>query len=345
MTKVFLTRTVKKGGCAAKLPAGLLSSMLKDLNFEKQKGLVVGTESMDDACLWDLGDGRYLIKTLDFFTPIVDDPYDFGAIAAANALSDVYAMGGTPKIALTILAFPSTTLDFKTLKPLMQGALDKIHEAGASLAGGHSIDDDTLKLGFSVTGFVDSEKAWTNTGAQIGDRLFLTKPLGTGAIVSALKLDRGSKEGEEAAIKSMKRLNDLSSISNHLTVNAATDITGFGLCGHALNIAKGSDVTIRIDMDKVPDLPTVRKLLADGIRNKAHASNRSHVLEQGVKFECSKEEPNYWLALDPQTSGGLLLSIPASESEKSLELLRELFPETAEVGEVISAGNAPVIIV
>ncbi|MCC7440698.1 MAG: selenide, water dikinase SelD, partial [Bdellovibrionales bacterium] len=166
---IRLTETVVKGGCAAKLPAGELRKFLGALELKHPRELAVGTDTLDDACLWDLGDGRYLVQTLDFFTPIVDDAVEFGAIAAANALSDVYAMGGQPATALTILAFPSSTLPGELIGLLMKGAVDKIHEAGACLAGGHTIDDDTIKLGFSVSGFVAKERAWTNAGARPGD--------------------------------------------------------------------------------------------------------------------------------------------------------------------------------
>lgn len=341
---VLLTKTVKKGGCAAKLPAGALKGLLDSLSFNKQKELIVGVEAMDDACLWDLGDGRGLIQTLDFFTPIVDDPYDFGAIAATNALSDVYAMGGLPKLALTILAFPSAHLDLKILQPLMTGALDKIHEAKASLAGGHSIDDETLKLGFAVTGFVDLKKAWANNGAKPGDRLFLTKPLGTGVIVSACKLGLGSTESERAAIQSMKRLNNLEQIASDLVVHAATDVTGFGLAGHALNLAKASGVTLKIDMAKVPEIIGARSLLKQGIRNRAHTTNSKYLEDHSVFPSRSQDDPDYWLAMDPQTSGGLLLAIPPDKSEKSLDLLKDLFPETAEVGEVVNSSAQMLVI-
>jgi selenide,water dikinase len=184
--EIRLTETVQKGGCAAKLPAGQLRDLIGRLGLRKPPELLVGTEHMDDACLYDLGDGRSLVQTLDFFTPIVDDARDFGAIAAANALSDVYAMGGDPKIALSILAFPTKTLPIELLEPLLGGAVEKVHEAGACLAGGHTIDDDTLKFGLSVTGFVRNDRAWTNSGVKAGDSLILTKALGTGTLTSAL---------------------------------------------------------------------------------------------------------------------------------------------------------------
>ncbi|MDC0980385.1 selenide, water dikinase SelD, partial [Bdellovibrionales bacterium] len=184
----------KKSGCAAKLPAGELKKALNSVDFRRRPELLVGLETLDDGALWDLGNGQLMIKSLDFFTPIVDDPYDFGSVAAANALSDIYAMGGEPALALTILAFPTETLDYEVLQQMMRGAVDKIQEAGASLGGGHSIDDDSLKLGFSVTGFVDKSCAWTNSGAEPGDSLILTKPLGSGTLVSANKKGEAKPE-------------------------------------------------------------------------------------------------------------------------------------------------------
>lgn len=239
---IRLTETVKKGGCAAKLPAGQLRQVLLNLSIPKPKELAVGTETMDDACLRDLGDGRYMIQTLDFFTPIVDDARSFGAIAATNALSDVYAMGGEPKVALTILAFPTAHLPLELLEPLMEGALERITAAGACLGGGHSIDDETLKLGFSVTGFVDKADAWTNAGAKAGDVFILTKGLGTGTLMSALKSKKAKPQWIEEAISSMTLLNQVRDLIKGETIHAATDITGFGLAGHGLQMCRAVEV-------------------------------------------------------------------------------------------------------
>ena len=177
---IKLTQTVKKGGCAAKLPPQKLQSILGKLNLQSSSKLLTKSEAWDDAAVWDISsESNALVQTLDFFTPIVDDPYHFGQIAAANAMSDVYAMGGHPKTALSILAFPASLLDMGVIRPLMEGALERIHKAGALLVGGHTIDDETLKLGFSVSGFVSKDNFWSNTKAQVGDHLILTKPLGS----------------------------------------------------------------------------------------------------------------------------------------------------------------------
>lgn len=341
--RVRLTETVKKGGCAAKLPAGELRKVLEGLQRPNPPELAVGTETLDDACLWDLKNGQYLIQTLDFFTPIVDDPKDFGAIAAANAISDVYAMGGKPKIALTILAFPSTTLKTEVMRDLMDGALEIITKAGACLAGGHSIDDDTLKLGFSVTGFVDKDKAWKNSGARPGDVLILTKALGTGTISSALKRQEADEAWIKGAIESMKTLNDTEDFLDDVEVHAATDITGFGLAGHGLQVAQASNVTLEIHLDKLPVLEGARECISKGVLNKAHHSNTAYT--KGKVVYPPDREADRWITVDPQTSGGLLLAIAENDAAKALERLRKKFPRAQQIGVVKPAGENPVVFI
>ena len=338
LDSIQLTQTVAQGGCAAKLPAGQLRSFLSALKLGRPPELHVGTETMDDACLWDLGNGTYLIQTLDFFTPIVDDARDFGAIAAANALSDVYAMGGAPKIALTILAFPAQKLPLELVGPLMEGAVEKILESGACLAGGHSISDETLKLGFSVSGFVSKNAAWTNAGAQAGDVLILTKGLGTGTITTALKNREAKPEWVKAAVQSMKTLNRAPELLNSIQVNAATDITGFGLCGHSMQMAQASHKRFVIEASRLPAIEGAIACLEDGSLNKAHYSNQEYVKE-GVMFR-DVSDATRWLCLDAQTSGGLLLSVPAEQGERAIQALRERFPMVAIIGKV-EAEKAP----
>lgn len=329
---VRLTETVKKGGCAAKLPAGELRKTLAGLSLPKLPELHVGTETMDDACLWDLGNGQYLIQTLDFFTPIVDDPHDFGAIAAANALSDVFAMGGKPKIALTILAFPSAVLPSFVMKSLMEGALEVITRAGACIAGGHTIEDETLKFGFSVTGFVDKERAWRNSGAKPSDVLILTKALGTGTISSAIKSRKAEPEWITAAVTSMTTLNDTTGLLEDVSVHAATDITGFGLAGHGLQMAQASDVAFEISLSSLKMLPGAYDLLTNGTLNRAHHSNMTYVKEQ-ASYPDGKDAER-WLTVDPQTSGGLLLAVPREDASKALASLRTRFPYASQIGHV-----------
>ena len=340
MEEIRLTETVQKGGCAAKLPAGQLRDILGKLGLRKPPELLVGTEHMDDACLWDLGDGRSLVQTLDFFTPIVDDARDFGAIAAANALSDVYAMGGDPKTALSILAFPSQTLPIELLEPLLQGAVDKVHEAGACLAGGHTIDDDTLKFGLSVTGFVKNDRAWANKGARPGDKLILTKGLGTGTLTSALKR-RELKEGLLAPlIASMKQLNRAPELLQEMKINAATDVTGFGLAGHSLQLARASGVRIRFSASALPLLPGALACLEAGVLNRAHKTNMDYVKASTDFGDLTEAQRN--LTVDPQTSGGLLLATP--DAERVVKALKERFPLTSIIGEVLPAAEGATLL-
>lgn len=327
---VKLTQTVKKGGCAAKLPATELKKVLSNLKLEKNENLIVGTEHMDDACVWDLNNGSCMIQTLDFFTPIVDDPYDFGAIAAANSLSDVYAMGGEPKVVLSILAYPTLTLEMKLLEPMMKGALDKIHEAGAVLAGGHSIDDETLKLGFSVTGFAEKKNIWSNKNAKVGDVLVLTKPIGTGTITSALKKGECPSDWVQAAVGSMKTLNKVPELLQLEDVHAATDITGFGLAGHVLQMALASGVNIQINANEIPVLPGTKELLEKGILNRAHATNWEYV-QNDITMSDEKFKT---LLVDPQTSGGLLLSVPKDKLNDVLSRIKKKFPYVSVIGVV-----------
>lgn len=336
--KIKLTQTVKKGGCAAKLPAGELRKVLGALKLKTPKELWVGTDTMDDAALWDLGDGRFLIQTLDFFTPIVDDAEDFGAIAAVNSISDVYAMGGEPKTALSILAFPAGTLPMELLEPLMRGAVERIEAAGACLAGGHSIDDETLKLGFSVTGFVAKDRAWTNAGAQAEDVLILTKPLGTGTLMSALKGGEITEEAKHAAIASMKVLNRAADLLEGVKVHSATDVTGFGLLGHLVQMMRASGTSAIIDANSLPALPGALAALKDGWTNRAHTTNETYVCGD-VDFSPSVSPEIKLLALDAQTSGGLLLSIPEKDADRVLVALRTRFPHSVKIGRVTLSGN------
>jgi len=335
--EIRLTETVQKGGCAAKLPAGQLRDIIKKLNLQKPASLLVGTEHMDDACLWDLGDGHGLVQTLDFFTPIVDDPYDFGSIAAANALSDVYAMGGAPKIALSILAFPSQTLPIELLEPLLRGAVDKVQEAGACLAGGHTIDDDTLKFGLSVTGFVRNTQAWANSGIRAGDSLILTKALGTGTLTSALKRRELDAPFLSPLLESMKQLNRAPELLEGITVHAATDITGFGLAGHSLQMARASGVNISFDTSAFPLLPGAKECLDKGVLNRAHKTNLDYVKSETDFGSIS--DSSRWLTVDPQTSGGLLLAVPQGEAAAALERLKARFPRSAVIGQALPTGT------
>lgn len=341
---VRLTQTVNRGGCAAKLAAGSLTGLLAGLPRQSHPDLLVGTDFLDDAAVWRIGEDRAMVQTIDFFTPILDDPRDFGAVAAANALSDVFAMGGQPVAALTVLAFPSTTLSEEVLGELMAGATERINAAGALLVGGHSIDDDTLKLGFSVTGFVDTGRMWSNRGARPGDRLVLTKALGTGTLTGALKNDELTRADLTEAIESMKLLNRLELTDDlHAAVHAATDVTGFGLLGHALHLARGSRVRLAFDAGSAPLLENAAEALQRGLVNRAHGSNTRYVETEVAGRERLPESE--WLALvDPQTSGGLLLSVRPDAADELLASIRPHFPRATVVGEVLPQGERPLLL-
>lgn len=337
---IRLTQTVQKGGCAAKVAAKELRSVLAQVRFPPSPPeLKIGAGTFDDAAIYEVSPALSLVQTLDFFTPIVDTPCTFGQIAAANALSDVYAMGGTPKTAMAILAYPLGTLENSVIAEVLQGASDKIAEAGAALVGGHTIDDDTLKFGLSVTGFVHPKAVWSNAGAQPGDALVLTKPLGTGTLTAALKRGEVSENAIEEALASMCRLNDVAGLlSQELRgqIRAATDITGFGLAGHALNLARASNVSLSIRLQDLPSFSQAMDLLGRGFLTKAHRTNAEYVRDDAV-FE--KDDPiRQQLVYDPQTSGGLLLAVPASIADRLVDALREKFPGTSKVGTVQSRG-------
>ncbi|MDR9392137.1 MAG: selenide, water dikinase SelD [Trueperaceae bacterium] len=340
-----LTKTVSKGGCAAKLAAGTLRDLLKDLPRPDHPDLLVGHDALDDAAAWRLRDDVAMVQTLDFFTPIVDDPEDFGAVAAANAVSDVFAMGAEPRTALTILAYPIDDLPAAILHGLMRGAGVALAEAGAHLVGGHSIEDDTLKLGFSVTGVAHPRGLWSNDAARPGDALILTKAVGTGTLTGARKNDEIDAATLEEAIASMRQVNRLD-LDDALrgAVRAATDVTGFGLLGHALHVAQASGVAIHVDPDAVPLLHGAQETLARGILTKAHVSNTRYV-EPHVRGRDALEEATWWRLVDPQTSGGLLLAVEPGAADDLLAAIRPRFPRAARVGTVAAAdGGADLVV-
>lgn len=338
-TPIRLTQTVKKGGCAAKIAAGTLTDLLRSLPSSRHPDLLVGRDLFDDAAVWRVSDEVAMVQTVDFFTPIIDNPRDFGAVAAANALSDIFAMGATPITALTILAFPLGSLPATVLSELMAGALEVIHEAGAHLVGGHSIEDDTLKFGFSVTGLVHPQRLWANSGARAGDVLILTKPVGTGTLAGARKNDAIDDAAFAPAIASMRTLNRLDlPDALHRAVHAATDVTGFGVLGHALHIAQASGVQLIIDASSVPLLPGAAETLAQSILTKAHTSNTRYVSEH-VTGRAELSEVAWWSLVDPQTSGGLLLAVAPEAAAALLARVRERFPQAARIGAVAAAGT------
>jgi selenide,water dikinase len=338
-----LTQTVQKGGCAAKIAASELRRILKRVEFPpRPPELLVDGRLFDDASVQQLTDELALVNTVDFFTPIVDSPRMFGAIAATNALSDIYAMGAKPISALGILAFPISTLPESALIEVLQGACDQLRRAGASLSGGHSIDDDTLKFGLAVSGLVHPQEIWKNSGAQPGDVLLLTKALGTGTLSAALKRSALTEEDMRPALESMCRLNDavspLQARGLRSAIHAATDITGFGLAGHALNMIHASQVSFAINVQALPVLPGAWHFLADGFLTKAHKSNQLYVQDHWVVDGLTEQQR--LLLADPQTSGGLLLSVRADQAAEVMSALRPHFPDLSRVGEVM-LENSP----
>lgn len=342
-----LTQTVKKGGCAAKVPAMILRDILSGVKFPpKIEGLTVDGAGFDDAAIYKISETHSLVQTLDFFTPIVDDPFDFGAVAAANSLSDVYAMGGKPKTCMAILAAPLATMEPSTIQEVLQGACSVIAEAGASLVGGHSIDDDTLKFGLSVTGLIENEAVWTNAGAKVGDVLILTKPLGTGTICAGIKRQEIESELAAEAIASMKRLNnivDLLTLEELSSIHAGTDITGFGLAGHGYQLAKASDKTIVIHFNKLPLFQATMSSLQNGWLTKAHKSNEEYT-RSAMKWSDKISDLEKQVTFDPQTSGGLLLSVSPAFAQDIVSRIGAKFPGTAIIGVVKEKQDVHVIV-
>lgn len=342
---IALTQTVQKGGCAAKVSATELRKILSRVHFPKgHPELLVDGRLFDDAGVYKVTNEIAMVQTLDFFTPILDTPKLFGEVAAANALSDVYAMGGKPKTAMGILAFPIATMSDSIIVDVMQGASDKVNEAEANFVGGHSIDDDTLKFGLSVTGFVHPEKIWTNAGAKDGDHLILTKALGTGTMTAALKRRELSEEDISEAIKSMSMINnaiDYLDTAQIAAIHSATDITGFGLSGHSMQLAKASGVTLKIKAESLPKFSKTFQCLENGFLTKAHRSNAEYTSMSINSIVLDKLYQQ--LIHDPQTSGGLLLAVEPKFSESILTSLKQKFQAAAIIGVVESVQEKAVI--
>ncbi len=321
------------GGCTAKLGAGVLSRILEKLpRGEKDPNLLVGYDSRDDAAVYRVTEDLALVQTVDFFPPMVEDPYTFGQIAAANALSDVYAMGGEVKTALNLVCFPEN-MDLNVLGEILRGGAEKVAEAGGILAGGHSIADTGVKYGLSVTGLVDSHHLYANDAGQPGDKLLLTKALGVGLLCTANRVGEAAPEHMAAAISSMTTLNKTAAeISRRYTVHAATDVTGFSFLGH-LHEMMGGKLSCKINARAVPVLPGAEKAADDFLYTAAGQRNRNHtgpfVRFEGVPFAMEE------VLFDPQTSGGLLLAVdPAEASALEKELQSAGLPAKI-VGEIV----------
>lgn len=302
--------------------------------------VLVDYRTGDDAGVFRLSDEFSLVQTVDFFTPVVDDPEAFGRIAAANALSDVYAMGGRPLTALSIAAFPEKDFPAEWAQAIVRGGHEKLREAGCALLGGHSVRDPEIKFGYAVTGLVDPAQMLTNAGARAGDVLVLTKPLGTGVIATALKAGQAPPPAVEAATQSMAELNRIASaVALRFGAHAATDVTGFGLAGHAAGMARESRVTLEIEGAALPLLPLAAEL-APRFQAAGLKANRRH-FEDGVEYTADLDAARVALLFDPQTSGGLLLALPAASAQGALAEL----PEARRIGRAVARAARPLRIV
>ena len=344
MPAIRLTATAKTAGCAAKLSPNLLDSVLKKLPPQDDPNLLVGFGTSDDAGVYRISDELALVQSVDFFPPIVDDPFDYGKIAAANALSDIYAMGGKPLTALSLVAFPPAS-GMDVLEQIMRGGLSKMCEAQCTIVGGHSIRADEPKFGYAVTGLIDPRQVWRNVGARHGDVLLLTKSIGTGVLATALKQGEAGPEDMRASIASMSRLNgdaadalrevEAAGAPNETPVHAVTDITGFGLLGHAREMALGSDVSFELQNSRVPLLGGALEAARRGFFSGGLKSNREW-LEGCCEFDASVTEDFRNLLCDPQTSGGFLVAVASRAAEATRERMAERGIAAHEIGRVIT---------
>ncbi len=306
---------------------------------------MVGLETADDAGVYKINDETALVQTLDFFTPIVDDAYMFGQIGAANALSDVYAMGGKPLTVMNIVAFPINTLDKSILADILAGASDKVKESGATLVGGHSIDDQEPKFGLSVTGTIHPDRIRSNAGAKPGDRLILTKPIGVGILTTAIKQGILEKEDLDEVMNVMATLNKTAAeVMEKYTVNACTDVTGFGLLGHTMEIAKGGNVGVTVTNQDVPVLKRAKELAEQNVIPGGTRKNRQWLADD-IDYADNISEIDQLILCDAVTSGGLLISVPESEAEALQQELLENHVQSAIIGNVSSdnAGRIQVV--
>lgn len=342
---IRLTQWASCAGCAAKMDAGRLADVLQHLPRSTDPNLLLGPQTSDDAGVYRIGDNLALLNTVDFFPPIVDDPYTYGQIAAANALSDIYAMGGRPVTAMNLVAFPREGLALDVLHQILRGGADKLEEAGVALVGGHTVADPEVKYGMAVTGLIDPARLVTNGGAQPGDHLILTKPIGVGIITTALKQARAEPALVERAANVMRQLNRAAAetMLQH-GVHACTDITGYGLLGHALEMARASGVRLGIEYQRMPCFPEALDLCARGIRSEGLMTNRK-AFSASVRFDDSVPEVWRELLFDPQTSGGLLIALPEADAPRLLQQLHESGFEASPIGRVTGRGVGEIAVI
>lgn len=322
-----------------------MSEALKYLNPSEDQDLLVGFETCDDAAVYRVAPDLALISTVDFITPPVDDSYWFGQIAAANAISDVYAMGGKPLIALNLVMYPSEKLPLRYLTEILRGGHDKVVEAGASMAGGHTVDDNEPKYGLAVTGIVHPDRIYTNCGAQPGDILVLTKPLGTGVLFNACRSGKLRYKKLEPLLPIIASLNGKAlEITKEFDIHACTDITGFGIAGHAFEMAAGSNVQVTLDFKALPLYPNVLEMYKKGETTRSNRANRK-MTEGAIEIvtKLTKEEEE--ILFDPQTSGGLLISVPKTQAADMLKKLKGSHIETARIVGKIDGAEKPRIII
>ena len=329
---IKLTKLAKCAGCGAKVGAGVLAKLLSDIKVHHDDNLLVGFDKSDDASVYKISDDLAIVQTVDFFPPIADDPYLFGQIAATNALSDVYAMGGEPKLCLNIMAIPEN-MPMEAVHALLRGGYDKVYEAGALITGGHSIHDDEPKYGLAVTGFVHPDKMLTNSKARPGDVLLLTKPIGIGVLSTAAKADMLSKSGQELINRLMTTLNKAARDAMvKYNVHACTDVTGFGLIGHTYEMASGSDTEIILDVDSIDLIPEALELARMGMLPAGMYRNRNfaqaHV--DAGDTELAKQDMLY----DPQTAGGLLIAVAPEDADALFNELKNTVPSAQRIGTV-----------
>lgn len=348
-----LTHTVSNSGFASKLPLGDLSKALRDLNFPTDSNVLIGPDRFDDAGVYKISSDMAMIQTVDFLTPIVDDPYSFGQIAAASALSDIYAMGGTPKTAMNLVSFPLKEMDISILRKILEGGNDKMKEANVALVGGHSIIDDELKYGLSVTGFVHPDRIYTKKNIKNGDQLILTKPLGIGIINTAIKGGTPSADTIKIVTQLMSMLNrDAADVMKNIQmtsrgdfpVHACTDISGYGLLGHISEMIIGTGLGIQIASKKIPVIPQALEYASMGLVPAEDYQNRK-ACESMVQFSSEMDNVLQDILFDPQTSGGLLIAVAKNSAEDMVyRLVKRGMTSSAVIGEVVLEPAEKIIV-
>lgn len=327
---IKLTKLASCAGCGAKVGAGVLAQLLSDIKVVKDERLLVGFDKSDDASVYKINDDTAIVQTVDFFPPIADDPYIFGQIAAVNAMSDIYAMGGEPKLALNIMAVPKS-MDKEHVHEILRGGYDKAYEAGVIITGGHSIFDEEPKYGLAVTGFINPDKVITNSGAKVGDVLFLTKPIGIGILTTGMKAEIVSKESEKLAYSIMTTLNKSArDVMIKYKIHACTDVTGFSLMGHLLEMVQGSEVNAEIHMADIDLIEEAKSLAKMGVLPEGLYRNRSYA--ESYVDEGNTELYIQDMLFDPQTAGGLLIAVDETDADRFYEELKTAVPSAQRIG-------------